>query len=179
MRALRYFHPIPIAFLLLLIAAAVFCIVQAGRSIDALGQNHAPIVGTSTPIVWVYDGDTIRVRLDGKLEDVRLLGIDTPEVDTPYTDAECFGQEASAYTKEQLVGTEVLLVRDSESENRDAYDRLLRYVFLPDGSLFNQSLIAEGYARAYRHATYTQKAAFFEAEQQAQEEGSGLWSVCE
>ncbi|HSH61393.1 MAG TPA: thermonuclease family protein, partial [Acidimicrobiales bacterium] len=90
--------------------------------------------GEVTTISRVVDGDTLEVAGG---ERVRLIGIDTPEV---YGGAECFGQQASAYTKQLLpVGTAVRLVYDVE--RLDRYRRSLAYVYrLPDGLFVNAAL---------------------------------------
>ena len=50
-------------------------------------------------VVRVIDGDTIRVRVQGKEHTVRLIGVDTPETVHPTKTVQHFGAEASAYTK--------------------------------------------------------------------------------
>src|SRR5215207_4425687 len=95
----------------------------------------------------VVDGDTIDVRIGDRLERVRLLGIDTPEVYVDRGPPDCFGPEASAFTKTLLPGgTAVRLERDVVG--RDDYGRLLAYVYLAaDGSLVNETIVRQGFAR--------------------------------
>ena len=84
---------------------------------------------------YVYDGDTILVRVSGRAERVRLIGIDTPESVSRSTAVECHCPEAADTLRALLpVGTVVRLVRDVEP--RDPYDRLLAYVFRVDDELF-------------------------------------------
>jgi micrococcal nuclease len=128
-------------------------------------------------VTRVVDGDTIDVRLDGREERVRLIGINTPESVDPRRPVECFGQEASAYAKALLSGQTVALEADSSQADRDQYGRLLRYVWLDDGRLFNQVMIAEGYAYEYTYdLPYKYQALFRAAQQAAQAAGRGLWS---
>lgn len=99
-------------------------------------------------IVKVVDGDTVDIVIGGRRERVRLLGIDTPEVYVADgAAAECFGQEASAFTAELLAaGTSVRLERDVVG--RDDYGRLLAYVYLVDGgSMVNETIVRQGFAR--------------------------------
>lgn len=125
----------------------------------------------------VVDGDTIRVYMDGSVETIRLIGLDTPEVTGPYTEAECFGIESSARARELLSDTLVTLETDDSQDERDEYDRLLRYVLLPDGTNVNKVLIEEGYGYEYTFKTaYTHQAAFRQAQQDAQEASRGLWA---
>lgn len=83
-------------------------------------------------VVKVIDGDTIKVKINGKIETVRLIGVDTPEVDSGVTKQECFGNEASKKTKELLENKFVRLEDDPSQDNTDRYSRLLRYVYLED-----------------------------------------------
>ena len=74
---------------------------RAGDGSSGPGGRRAALGGTVTRIV---DGDTIHVDLDGRDTTIRIIGIDTPEKDGPYTDEECFGQEATRYTEQALAG---------------------------------------------------------------------------
>ena len=129
-------------------------------------------------VVSVIDGDTIGAEVDGKTETVRLLGIDTPEVDSPYTEEECFGQEAKEYATQLLNGREVYLIPDKQSSDRDKYDRLLRYVFLPDGLFVEAELIKKGYAYNYIYEPFEFMKQFDFWEKQAKESKIGLWGEC-
>src|SRR3954454_24468066 len=74
-------------------------------------------------------GDTIIVRVAGRLEHVRILGANTPQTHDPRKPGECFGPEASAYTSRRLPpGTRVTL--ETDAERRDKYGRLLAYVYV-------------------------------------------------
>jgi len=75
-------------------------------------------------VVWVSDGDTLRVRLRGGAEvSVRMLGIDTPER------GRCGADDATANLRRLApVGSTVHLVSDRTQAATDRYGRLLRYV---------------------------------------------------
>jgi micrococcal nuclease len=60
---------------------------------------------------------------------------------------------------------------------RDRYGRILAYVFLPDGTLFNQRLLADGYAHVYTGHPYARMDAFLEAQREARRAGRGLWGA--
>jgi micrococcal nuclease len=130
-------------------------------------------------IVSVVDGDTIVLSVQNQTETVRLLGIETPETVHPTRPIECFGPEASAFTKATLEkGSVVKLVRDVEP--RDRYQRLLVYLFLADGTLFNQSLIDRGLARTLSIEPNTAFASQFAShESSARNRRVGLWLYCE
>jgi micrococcal nuclease len=97
-------------------------------------------------VVRVVDGDTVRVRLGGTDEAVRLIGIDTPETHGPGGLRECFGQEATRRVEALLPeGTRVRVVRDVEA--RDRFRRLLAYLYRQDDGMFvNLALAREGFA---------------------------------
>jgi micrococcal nuclease len=130
-------------------------------------------------IVSVVDGDTIVLSVQNQTETVRLLGIETPETVHPTRPIECFGPEASAFTKATLEkGSVVKLVRDVEP--RDRYQRLLVYLFLTDGTLFNQLLIDRGLARTLSIEPNTAFASKFAShESSARNRRVGLWLYCE
>lgn len=128
-------------------------------------------------VVKVVDGDTLDVEIDGKIERLRLIGIDTPETVDPRKEIQCFGIEASNKAKELLTGRYVSLESDETQGERDKYKRLLRYVILPDGTNFNKYMISEGYAHEYTYdEVYNYQAEFKQAETSARESGKGLWS---
>jgi micrococcal nuclease len=130
-------------------------------------------------IVSVIDGDTIVLEVQNQTEIVRLLGVDTPETVHPSKPIECFGPEASAFTKATLTkGSTVKLLRDVEP--RDRFQRLLVYLFLADGTLFNQLLIDRGFARTLSiepNTAFTLQ--FATHESNAKYRRVGLWQYCE
>jgi len=127
----------------------------------------------------VVDGDTIIVRINGRRERVRLIGIDTPESVDPNRPVQCYGHEASARTESLLPpGTKVSLVRDVEA--RDKYDRLLAYVIRTDDQLFvNLDLIENGFAGPLTYPPNDHYATLFESSADAASAaGVGLWGAC-
>lgn len=124
------------------------------------------------------DGDTIAVNMNGKVEKVRFVGVDTPETHKPNTPVQCYGPAAAAFTKTTIGNNRVRLVSDSLSTDRDRYDRLLRYVYLPDGTLVNEKLIQNGYGFYYPYFPFTKSARFAADEQSAIAAHKGLWASC-
>lgn len=128
-------------------------------------------------VVRVVDGDTVDVRLDGRVERVRLIGINTPESVDPRRPAECFGVEAAASARAMLDGQVALLEADPSQGDRDPNGRLLRYLWLADGRLVNLEQIAQGYAFEYTYAApYRYQDQFRAAERTARAAEAGLWS---
>ncbi len=128
-------------------------------------------------VVHVVDGDTVVVALrDGTRATVRLLGADTPETVDPRKPVQCFGPEASAYTKEHLGGRAVRL--EFDVERHDRYGRLLAYVIV-DGHRFEDDLLRLGYARLLVIAPNGSHARTMLAEELAARRGRrGLWGAC-
>lgn len=125
----------------------------------------------------VVDGDTIKVVRGSEQETLRLIGIDTPETIDPRKPVQCFGKEASAKAKSLLSGKSVRLEADPTQGERDKYQRLLRYVFLEDGTSFNKLMISEGYAYEYTYNTpYKYQSEYKQAQKEAEINKRGLWA---
>ncbi|MEK6808764.1 MAG: thermonuclease family protein, partial [Nanoarchaeota archaeon] len=95
----------------------------------------------------IIDGDTIVIKIDGRQEKVRLIGVDTPETVHPNKPIEHFGKEASEFTRSLVESKKVRLEYDWQK--RDKYGRLLTYVYLEDGTFLNAEIIRQGYGHAY------------------------------
>ena len=137
----------------------------------------------SARVVRVIDGDTIEVSIDGQDEDVRYIGVDTPETVKPETPVQCYGPQASAENHRLVEGRTVRLVFDRE--RRDAYGRLLAYVYTRapgDGEksrFVNAALVRHGYARTLTIAPNTAHAsALRHLQARAGRAGRGLWGAC-
>lgn len=125
------------------------------------------------------DGDTIAVNMNGSVETIRMIGVDTPETHRPNTPVQCYGPQAADFTK-NLIGTNsVRLQADPLDTNRDRYGRLLRYVYLPDGRLVENELISNGYGFAYTQFPFEKSEEFKTAEQTAKDSQRGLWGACQ
>lgn len=124
------------------------------------------------------DGDTIEVDMSGHSESVRMIGVDTPETHKPNTPVQCYGPEAAAYTRQLIGDRRVRLQADPLDTNRDRYSRLLRYVYLPDGTLVEEQLIKNGYGFAYTLFPFEKKALFSSEQSAAKAAGAGLWKAC-
>lgn len=105
----------------------------------------APAEGRAAVVEHVYDGDTIRVTLDGESTRVRLLNIDAPEEPRDGEPGECLAGDATGFLEVLLPpGTEVRLVQDEVPY--DQYGRLLAGVYA-DGTLVNAELARAGLVR--------------------------------
>ncbi|MBX4199648.1 thermonuclease family protein [Candidatus Saccharibacteria bacterium] len=129
-------------------------------------------------VAHFVDGDTIDVNMDGRTETVRFIGVDTPETHRPNTPVQCYGPEAAAYTKSIIGSSKLRLQADPLDTNRDRYGRLLRYIFLQDGTLVQEKLVSEGYAFAYTQFPFQKKQQFVDEQAQAKAAKKGLWGAC-
>jgi len=161
-----------------LVAAALY--TQWLSQPDAV---HTVVSPTATPrpapdglvrVNQVVDGDTIEIEGGAR---VRYIGVNTPETVHPTKAVECFGKEASNYNKKLLEGGLVRLQRDIT--DTDKYGRLLRYIYLPDGTFVNLKLVTDGYAYADTYPPDVAHAKEFVAAQSAaRAAGRGLWTSC-
>ena len=116
----------------------------------------------------IVDGDTIT----GKLEDGRTLLIRYFGIDTPERGDRCF-REATDRNTMLVEGKTILLLKDQRLE--DGNGRLLRYIFLEDGTSVDATLVAEGFAEAWRADGYYRDQ-IVALEEQARAAGRGcLW----
>jgi micrococcal nuclease len=130
-------------------------------------------------VTHVTDGDTFDVQTSaGKTETVRMIGMDTPETHDPRKAVQCFGEVAAAKSKELLDGKIVRLEADPTDSDRDKYHRLLRFVYLPDGTFVNQYLVQQGYAFAYTVFPNIHLDDFRAWEKEARDANRGLWAGC-
>jgi micrococcal nuclease len=124
-------------------------------------------------VVKITDGDTIKVKINGKTESIRFLLINTPELGKqpkPYS------EEAKNLTKKLLSENVVYLEKDTSE--RDKYGRLLMYIYTPDGKSVQEELLREGLAKvAYVYAPNTKYVnRYREIELDAKERSVGIWS---
>lgn len=137
-------------------------------------QNKTPVATKSSSLTFtvtkVVDGDTIDVKINGREEKIRLIGINAPE------SGDCFGKEATDKAKELLGSKSVELEADPTQDERDKYHRLLRYVFVQDLN-FEELMVREGFAKEYTYnKPYKYQALFKSAQGEAQNNKRGLWA---
>jgi micrococcal nuclease len=153
----------------------------AGHEANRAEAGHQDDRGPVVTVSRVVDGDTIEIApaVDG-LTEARLIGVDTPETKDPRTGVQPYGEKAYRFTASTLEGEEVSL--EFDVERIDRYGRLLAYLWLPDGRMFNEVLLLlkEGYAQVATfppNVRYVER--FEEAQREAREAGRGLWGLSE
>lgn len=119
----------------------------------------------------IIDGDTVKTAA-GK--SIRLLGVDTPELDWENNDHEFYAREAREFSINNLLDKNVKLKFDQEKE--DNYGRTLAYLY-KNGENFNLKLLENGFATVMivePNDRYEDK--FKKAAEKARRAKKGLWS---
>lgn len=160
------------------VSASVTTVVEATVVPAPAEATAVPLDGRfPAHISAVVDGDTVKLNYQGKVQSIRMIGVDTPETKDRRKPVQCFGLEASAFTKKTLLDQDVMVAHDPTQDTLDRYQRPLLYIWLSDGRLFNQLLIQEGYAFEYTYnIPYQYQDAFKAAENDARSASRGLWS---
>jgi micrococcal nuclease len=167
-------RPLPTLGSLALLAVLIVVLISGGSE----DESEDPVPDTATvPVTDVVDGDTIEVAYGGETEDVRYIGVDTPESVKPETPVQCYALAASHFNERLVDGERVRLAFGAE--RRDDFGRLLAYVYV-DQTFVNAELVRRGYARTLEIAPNTRFAELFDRLQQAAANaGRGLWGECE
>ena len=126
-------------------------------------------------VVFVDDGDTVDVRMGDRIERVRYIGIDAPEVPHDGHGGTPGGLSAAEINRTLVANRRVTLELDVE--RRDRYGRLLAYVWV-DGVMANLEMVRRGYARALTiPPNLRHRRSFVMAERTARIERRGLWQT--
>ena len=169
---------------LILVLVALIAAVVIARQVQAptsLSQSDGPITAGPGLVLDVLDGDTARIRMAGYEGSVRIVGIDTPEIEHPGKPAGCFGYEAAAAAKAWLQGRVVDVI--PAREQRDHFGRLLARVVPRDGPIAGRDLARvlalSGFARELPMAPNLDDAGpLADRVAIARRLGRGLWSAC-
>lgn len=154
------------------LAAAMTFVLLSEKSIEGQGRFD-----TTATISRVVDGDTVEITptVHG-IEDVRLIGVDTPETRDPECGKQPYADEATAFTTRELEDQEVEL--EFDEERTDQYGRLLAYVYPQGEEMFNETLVREGYAQVATFPPNTRdEDRFRTAQEEARSAGRGLWGL--
>lgn len=144
-------------------------IVLLGLVLPASGQS-----ALEGAVVRIVDGDTIHVRVDGRVEKVRYIGVNTPEVHHPRKGEEPGGRAAAAVNRDLVTGRRVRLELDAQS--RDRHGRLLAYVWV-DNTMINAELVRRGFAQVMTvPPNVRHQSLFLELQREARDAGRGLWA---
>jgi endonuclease YncB( thermonuclease family) len=144
-----------------------------------LGTTITDVNNELYNVVSVNDGDDITVNLNGKIEGVKLIGIDAPEIDSLISSNFCYGIESYQALKNLIADNRVKLFKDPAKEDRDEHNRLLRYVSLENDTLTQEYMLKEGYAKEYTHKgiSYQNQIKYRNIEQESRQGLKGLWGL--
>ncbi len=124
------------------------------------------------------DGDTFKMKLNGEEQGIRLLMVDTPEMNYNENNPMPYAEEAKEFASNILQNAKQIEVLFDVGPETDSYGRLLSYIFV-DGVLLQELLLKEGYAavRYIHEPNNTLEYEFKEIEEQAKEKGLNIWST--
>ena len=145
-------------------------VLLLGAIVPAVAPASAPAEGL---VVRVVDGDTIQVRLGDRVEKVRYIGVNTPELRHPQRGEEPGGRRAQGVNRGLVEGKRVRLELDVQA--RDRYGRLLAYVWVGE-TMVNAELVRLGYAQVMTvPPNVRHQALFVKLQRDARDAGRGLW----
>ncbi|MGM0410341.1 MAG: thermonuclease family protein [Bacillota bacterium] len=168
---MKIYYKRSVAFIFVFIFLFFSFSVFGEESLDKKSNKELDLL-ESTVIKRVIDGDTIETIDD---ETIRILGVDTPEINWDEDTADYYGYKARDFTKEQLLNEKVYLEYDKEKS--DDYGRTLAYIYLNNGQLFNNKLLEKGYAHLMivePNNKYEKK--FKKTAKKAREKKVGIWN---
>jgi len=166
-----------ISTLIITVITAILLLIFGAQG-NNTGYDFSSYKDVNYLVTTVTDGDTLKVSLNGHTETVRLIGVDTPELDStnPYT--VCVAQAAKARLQELAGQQYIALMDDTTQSNRDRYHRLLRYVIDGKAVDVGKQLLLEGLAEEYTYKSdYTDKAEYITAEKTAKLNKTGMWGT--
>ena len=179
-----------IYFLILSFAAPILSATEIYRSVDDQGRvtysdratsgaQQVEITSRSSRhlhhVARVYDGDTVILE-NGK--HIRLLGINTPEIESHQRAEEPGGIAAKKWLQTQLQNNKVYL--EFDQVRFDKYKRTLAHLYLPDGKHLNLAILETGLAVVSiipPNGRYTDQ--LIQAQQRAEKLKLGIWSMPE
>lgn len=166
-------------WIVLLIGCVALVYVLAPELFDQPPPVEYP--GTPATVSYVFDGDTIEVRTDKGKWSVRFLGIDAPEMGQGKGPNECGAADATNELRRILPkGTRIHLITDKNSQDKDRFNRLLRYVEV-DGEDVGKMLIDKGLVGAWHprsDGTPERFDSYRKAASTAKSSKTGSWAVC-
>ena len=175
-----------ITSLIILLGAVIYFYINNSSSTDTKKVDNTREI---LIVKRVVDGDTFELSNGEK---VRLLGIDTPEkfeskkldkdVEVTKQDKKTIkklGKLASDYVKNFVEGKKVILEREPNYDDKDRYGRLLRWIYLEDGTFVNGKIVRDGYAQVYEKFPVSKLDELRKYQKEARENNRGLWGPVE
>lgn len=126
--------------------------------------------------VTIVDGDTIKIKLKNRVETVRLLLVDAPEMNDPKTGKQPYADEATTFLTNMIQSSQTIKL-EKDTSNRDPYKRFLAYVYADEKSV-QEALLENGLVRIYqdpKNQKYLDK--YTQIEATAKKKKIGIWSL--
>lgn len=122
--------------------------------------------------VKCLDGDSLVLRIEGNEVEVRLIGIDCPELYDPY------GMDAKRFSEDLLKkANNITIEKDLKTDEYDKYNRLLVWLFVDD-ELLQYKLIEQGLAKTrFIYDDYAYSQGLFDLQELAKTNKKGVWSL--
>lgn len=161
------------------IAVLLACALAVGCAPAAPSRSSTPLT-LRARLTRVIDGDTIRVRLDGRGQRVRLLGLDAPELHRPHTPIQCAARASAAALAARVApGDPVTLPTDPTQDRYDRYRRLLAYARTATSDL-QIAQLRDGWANlyTYHHQPLAREHDLERAARTARTQHRGVWGLC-
>ena len=138
-----------------------------------LASSTASAGSIEGTVVRIIDGDTIDVQLADRVEKIRYIGVNSPEIHHPIKGVEPGGREAAEANRRLVDGHRVRLELDVRT--RDRYGRLLAYVWA-GATMVNAELIRLGYAQVMTVPPNVRyQKLFVRLQREARDANRGLW----
>ncbi len=148
-----------------------FVIYYVVFSVLSCQQADAQSKQQEARVIRVNDGDTVTLRMDGKIYKARLIGFDAPEMGQ-----EPWGKKAREHLRTLLKDSRWNVSVETDIEKYDKYNRLLVYVWTRDKTFINERMLADGYAVLFTFPPNTQYVDLFKkAQRSARENKDGIW----
>ncbi len=154
----------------------VLCVILglSSRRIFLVHRQQSLAFPEEGTVTAVYDGDTIKIRFaNGQVRKARLIGIDSPELETEWEDVKFQALMAKRFTFFHLYRKKIRLTYDWQLE--DKYGRVLVYVWTEDHGLFNKFILSEGFASVFLNFPFKFRDDFIAAQQEARRLKRGFW----
>ncbi len=123
---------------------------------------------TTGVVTRVVDGDTLEMEIDGKRVNVRLFGIDAPEMSQP------FGHESKDFLARRILNEELIVI----PRDIDRYNRLVAGLYRSSDkgiSSISIGMAYEGFGWAYREYLKEELEFYLLSETDAKKHKRGLW----
>jgi micrococcal nuclease len=153
--------------------SAILLIYAVFLFVFSIDQSFAAQRSSNARVHRVNDGDTVTLTMNGKSFRTRLIGIDAPEMgQRPW------GSRAKGHLRSLLKETGGMVFVEMDVTKYDKYDRLLAYLWTPNGDLINEQMVRDGFAVLFTiqpNSTYADR--FKKAQQDARSGKRGIWGL--